>query len=139
MDDFVREALEVFEKDQLIDLIMENGYNGYFPLELFLLKSAYIYSTDELQSMWDSVYADALMMDQKKDSSGASYLADCSNMYFDQIRKIDDDTVQRKLAQKLVKDLYRACEEDGIGMYSDDEWMYMEIAEKIEKHYEESR
>ena len=112
---------------------------SYFPLELFRLKSAYIYSVDELQSMWDNVYADALMMDWKKDSSGASYLADCSNMYFDQIRKIDDETVQRELAQKVVKDLYRACEEDGIGMYSDDEWMYMEIVKKIEKHDEESR
>ena len=44
MDELVRDALEAFEKDELIDVIIENGYNGYFPLELFLLKSAYTYS-----------------------------------------------------------------------------------------------
>ena len=109
MDELVRDALEAFEKDELIDVILENGN------------------------------ADALMMDRKKDSSGACYLAGCSDMYFEQIRKLDDEAIQRKLAQKLVKDLYRACEDDGIGMYSDDEWMYMCIAEKIEKHYEISR
>ena len=139
MDELVRDALEAFEKDELLDVIIENGYNGYFPLELFLLKSAYTYSADELQILWGNAYADALMMDRKKDSSGACYLADCSNMYFEQIRKLDDEAIQRKLAQKLVKDLYRACEEDGIGMYSDSEGMYMAIAEKIEKHYEISR
>ena len=63
MDELVRDALEAFEKDELIDVIIENGYNGYFPLELFLLKSVYTYSVDELQSLWENAYADALMMD----------------------------------------------------------------------------
>ena len=139
MDELVRDALEAFEKDELIDVIIENGYNGYFPLELFLLKSAYTYSVDELQSLWENAYADALMMDRKKDSSGACYLADCLNLYFEQIRKLNDEAIQHKLAQKLVRDLYRAYEEDGIGMYSDSEGTYMEIAEKIEMYYGKCR
>lgn len=31
----------------------------------------------------------------------------------------------------LVDDLTKASEEDGIGMYSDSEWIYNEVREKI--------
>ena len=33
----------------------------------------------------------------------------------------------------LVNDLTKASEEDGIGMYSDFEWIYDEVREKIEE------
>lgn len=33
----------------------------------------------------------------------------------------------------LVDDLTRASEEDGIGMYTDSEWVYGEVKEKIKE------
>ena len=35
--------------------------------------------------------------------------------------------------QMLIDDLVRAREEDGIGMYTGDEWLYDEVREKIEE------
>lgn len=40
---------------------------------------------------------------------------------------------QAKVLQMLVDDLTRASEEDGIGMYTDSEWVYDEVKEKIKE------
>ena len=40
---------------------------------------------------------------------------------------------QAKVLQILVDDLTRASEEDGIGMYTDSEWVYDEVKEKIKE------
>lgn len=37
----IREILATFRKEDLIDLVIDNSDNGYYPLELFLLKADY--------------------------------------------------------------------------------------------------
>jgi hypothetical protein len=37
----------------------------------------------------------------------------------------------------FVNCLTNAAEQDGIGMYTDSEWMYLEVRDEIEKYMEE--
>ena len=46
------EILDTLDKEELIDLIVEYGDNGYYPLDLFLLRSKHEYTAGELENHW---------------------------------------------------------------------------------------
>lgn len=82
----VREALEEFDKESLIDLVIEYGDNGDYPLEIFLLKSKFSYSSEELETMWNRIYSEAVEMDERNDERCADLLRDGAEMYFEHIK-----------------------------------------------------
>lgn len=130
----VREALEEFDKESLIDLVIEYGDNGYYPLEIFFLKSKFSYSSEELETMWNRIYSEAVEMDERNDERCADLLRDGAEMYFEHIKQIVDTELRHEMCQALIEDLNRASVEDGIGMKDDSEWVYAEIGEMIEKY-----
>ncbi|WP_028243938.1 hypothetical protein [Pseudobutyrivibrio ruminis] len=99
-----REVLESMNKEDLIDLIIQYGDNGLFPLELH-------------------------------DSNAANVLAIGAELLFEQIRRIDSEELN-PLLETMIGDLERAAEEDGIGMYEDSEWLYLEVKDDIEEYLE---
>lgn len=52
--------------------------------------------------------------------------------------KFDNKKDQAEIIQLLMNDLMAAEEEDGIGMYTDSEWFYDEVREKIKAWSEEA-
>ena len=137
MDLNLREILATMSKETLIDLIIQNAENDYYAIELFLLKSEYAFSEEQLRAMWHYAYNAALMLDKEDDNQGANMLTDCAEMYFEHIKRQKREQLQLEMARDLVNDLIRACTEDGIGMRGDSEWLYMDVAKKIVTYYDE--
>ena len=44
----IREVLDIFDKTDLIDLIIEHADNGFYPHELFMLRADYPFSKSAL-------------------------------------------------------------------------------------------
>ena len=129
----VRDIMEGLSKEDLVDLVLEYSDNGYFPLEPFLLKADYAFTSDDLKEIWESVYEKAREYEDQKSDLGADLLRDVAELCFDHAKKIQNVDERAKVLQMLVDDLTKASEEDGIGMYSDSEWIYDEVREKIEE------
>lgn len=127
----VRDIMEGLSKEDLVDLVLEYSDNGYFPLEPFLLKADYAFTSDDLKEIWESVYEKAREYEDQKSDLGADLLRDVAELCFDHAIKIQNVDERAKVLQMLVDDLTKASEEDGIGMYSDSEWIYDEVREKI--------
>lgn len=127
----VRDIMEGLSKEDLVDLVLEYSDNGYFPLEPFLLKADYAFTSDDLKEIWESVYEKAREYEDQKSDLGADLLRDVAELCFDHAKKIQNVDERAKVLQMLVDDLTKASEEDGIGMYSDSEWIYDEVREKI--------
>lgn len=127
----VRDIMEGLSKEDLVDLVLEYSDNGYFPLEPFLLKADYAFTSDDLKEIWESVYEKAREYEDQKSDLGADLLKDVAELCFDHAKKIQNVDERAKVLQMLVDDLTKASEEDGIGMYSDSEWIYNEVREKI--------
>ena len=127
----VRDIMEGLSKEDLVDLVLEYSDNGYFPLEPFLLKADYAFTSDDLKEIWESVYEKAREYEDQKSDLGADLLRDVAELCFDHAKKIQNVDERAKVLQMLVDDLTKASEEDGIGMYSDSEWIYNEVREKI--------
>ena len=127
----VRDIMEGLSKEDLVDLVLEYSDNGYFPQEPFLLKADYAFTSDDLKEIWESVYEKAREYEDQKSDLGADLLRDVAELCFDHAKKIQNVDERAKVLQMLVDDLTKASEEDGIGMYSDSEWIYNEVREKI--------
>ena len=127
----VRNIMESLSKEDLVDFVLEYSDNGYFPLEPFLLKADYAFTSDDLKEIWESVYEKAREYEDQKSDLGADLLRDVAELCFDHAKKIQNVDERAKVLQMLVDDLTKASEEDGIGMYSDSEWIYNEVREKI--------
>lgn len=130
----IREALECFNKTDLIELIMEYSDNGYFPLELFLLRSDVELSAYELENFWNGIYVKAQEMDQRNDDMGVQLLRDGAEMCFEKAKMISKEEDKQVLCKEIASDLQTAAEEDGIGMKNDSEWIYLEIKKTIEDY-----
>ncbi|WP_027209125.1 hypothetical protein, partial [Butyrivibrio hungatei] len=63
----IREILDSLSKQDLIELLIEYSDNGYFPLDLFLLKAGYRFSAEDLEEYWNDIYDKALEYDRNKD------------------------------------------------------------------------
>lgn len=134
--DSPRDILELMDKHQLVDLIMEYSDNFYFPLELFLLQADYPYSRSDLERLWGDIYSQALEYDENDISKGADYLADMGKLVFKRIKDLKSKSDQRLLCDVLIADLERASTDDGIGMGGDAEWLYDEVREQIQDYLE---
>ncbi|SEA55948.1 hypothetical protein SAMN02910384_01757 [Pseudobutyrivibrio sp. ACV-2] len=128
-----REVLESMNKEDLIELIIQYGDNGLFPIELFTLKAEYDFSYDDLAKCWQEILRKALMMDQDEDGNAAEVLATGAELLFEQIKRIDAEEVNL-LLETMIENLERAAEEDGIGMHEDSEWMYLQVKDDIEEY-----
>ncbi|MGN1382841.1 MAG: hypothetical protein ACI4W2_08500 [Eubacterium sp.] len=129
----VRNIMESLSKEDLVDLVLEYSDNGYFPLEPFLLEADYAFTPDDLREIWESAYEKAREYEDQKSDLGADLLRDVAELCFEHAKKLQNAEEQAEVLQMLVDDLARAREEDGIGMYTDSEWLYDEVREKIEK------
>lgn len=47
----VIDVLDAFSKEQLVNLVIENSDNGWYPLELLLIKMNYNFATADLEKM----------------------------------------------------------------------------------------
>ena len=128
-----REVIERLSKDELVDLVLEYSDNGYFPLEPFLLKSNYAFTRDNLKNIWESAYEEARKYEDQKSDLGADLLSNVAELCFAHAKRLKNANEQEDIMQMLIDDLVRAREEDGIGMYTGDEWLYDEVREKIEE------
>lgn len=128
-----REVLESMNKEDLIELIIQYGDNGLFPIELFTLKAEYDFSYDDLAKCWQEILRKALMMDRDEDGNAAEVLATGAELLFEQIKRIDAEEVN-PLLETMIEDLERAAEEDGIGMHGDSEWLYLQVKDDIEEY-----
>jgi hypothetical protein len=134
----IREILDSLSKQDLIELLIEYSDNGYFPLDLFLLKADYRFSAEDLEKYWNNAYDKALEYDRNKDDSASCLLRDCAEMCFEQAQKLEDDESKKSICDMLIDSLTAASESDGIGMYHDSEWLYIEIRDEISDFVEEN-
>ncbi|MDY3997676.1 MAG: hypothetical protein SOY73_00945 [Blautia sp.] len=130
----IREALECFNNTDLIELIIEYSDNGYFPLELFLLRTDVEFSAYDLENFWNGIYVKAQEMDQRNDDMGVQLLRDGAEMCFEKAKMLSREEDKQILCKEIASDLQTAAEEDGIGMKNDSEWVYLEIKETIEDY-----
>ncbi|MGN1383250.1 MAG: hypothetical protein ACI4W2_10610 [Eubacterium sp.] len=128
-----RDVMENLSKEDLIDLVFEYSDNGYFPLEPFLLRADYAFTLDDLTEIWKSAYEKAKEYEDQTSDLGADLLRDIAELCFEHAKKLQNAEEQAEVLQMLVDDLAKASEEDGIGMYTDSEWLYDEVREKIEE------
>ncbi|MGN1381396.1 MAG: hypothetical protein ACI4W2_01120 [Eubacterium sp.] len=128
-----RDVMENLSKEDLIDLVFEYSDNGYFPLEPFLLRADYAFTLDDLTEIWKSAYEKAKEYEDQTSDLGADLLRDIAELCFEHAKKLQNAEEQAEVLQMLVDDLAKASEEDGIGMYTDSEWLYDEVRGKIEE------
>lgn len=76
----VRDIMEGLSKEDLVDLVLEYSDNGYFPLEPFLLKADYAFTSDDLKEIWESVYEKAREYEDQKSDLGADLLRDVAEL-----------------------------------------------------------
>ena len=128
-----KEVLESLSKEELVDLILEYSDSGYFPLELFILTADYAFTADDIKDLWECSYYQALEYEHQRSDLGAVLLRDVSELCFERAKRFKNADEQEKVLEMLTDDLTRASEEDGIGNYTDSEWLYDEVREEIEK------
>ncbi len=134
----IREILNSLTKENLIDLLIQHSDYGYFPIDLFLLKADYQFSAEELEDSWSDIYDKAREYDNNDFNYAAGLLRDCAEMCFEQSKKLEDDESKKAICNMLIDSLTKACEEDGIGMHYDSEWLYLEVRDSISDYVEEN-
>ena len=122
--------LDIFDKTDLIDLIIEHADNGFYPHELFMLRADYPFSKNALIDIWERAYDKADQMEDNQEPFAADYLNFCAEEIYRLSQKLDA-TESKQVCKMLVDDLARASEEDGIGMHEDSEWIYEKTRDKI--------
>ncbi|OON87446.1 hypothetical protein BXO88_04010 [Oribacterium sp. C9] len=91
---------------------------------------------EEIENSWNGFYLKAQEYTGSDDDKGADYLRDGAELCFEQAKKLSDIEDVKGLCSELVADLTTAAEEDGIGMNTDSEWVYLEIRDKIHDYIE---
>jgi hypothetical protein len=133
----IREILDTISKAELIEMIIQHSDNGYFPLDLFLLRADYPFTGEEIVDCWNDLYDRALQCDRERDDLGADILCDGAKLCLEKIKRLTSREEQKNLCKAFADCLTNAAEQDGIGMYTDSEWMYLEVRDEIEKYMEE--
>lgn len=123
----IREILDTYEKEELIERLINLSDNECLMLDALLLNAPYEFTFDVYKELWDSVYGRAV---QDEDNE-ADILMGAADAIVAKVQEMDDPEMKTKLAKMLVDDLTRASEEDGIGMESDSEWLYMDARDKM--------
>ena len=126
-----REILDTISKQDLIDLIIKYSDNGYFPIDLFLMKANQGLTAGDIENHWNGVYEKALEYMREENELCADYLRDGAELCFEQAKNLSDQEECKILCREISDDLTTAAEKDGIGMNTDSEWLYLEVREKI--------
>ena len=134
----IREVLNTFSKEELIELIIEYSDNGYYDLDLFLMRADQEMSAGEIENTWNGFYVKAQEYTGDEDDKGADYLRDGAELCFEQAKKLPKIEDVKVLCNEFVADLTAAAEQDGIGMNTDSEWVYLEMRDKIQNYIEEN-
>ena len=134
----IREILNTFSKEELIDLIIEYSDNGYYDLDLFLMRADTEPCAGEIENSWNGFYVKAQEYIGSEDDKGADYLRDGAELCFAQAKKLPKIEDVEVLCNELVADLTAAAEQDGIGMNTNSEWVYLEIRDKIQDYIEKN-
>ena len=134
----IREVLNTFSKEELIELIIEYSDNGYYDLDLFLMRADQEISAGEIENTWNGFYVKAQEYTGDEDDKGADYLRDGAELCFEQAKKLSKIEDVKVLCNEFVADLTAAAEQDGIGMNTDSEWVYLEMRDKIQNYIEEN-
>lgn len=134
----IREVLNSFSKEELIELIIEYSDNGYFDLDLFLMRADEASLAGDIENSWNSFYVKAQEYTGDEDDRGADYLRDGAELCFEQAKKLPKVEDVKVLCNEIVADLTAAAEQDGIGMNTDSEWVYLEVRDKIQDYIEKN-
>ena len=134
----IRETLNTFSKEELIELIIEYSDNGYYDLNLFLMRADTPLCAGEIENSWNGFYVKAQEYTGDEDDKGADYLRDGAELCFEQAKKLPKIEDVKVLCNEIVADLTVAAEQDGIGMNTDSEWVYLEIRDKIQDYIEKN-
>ena len=126
------------KKEELIELIIEYSDNGYYDLDLFLMRADQEMSAGEIENTWNGFYVKAQEYNGDEDDKGADYLRDGAELCFEQAKKLSKIEDVKVLCNEFVADLTAAAEQDGIGMNTDSEWVYLEMRDKIQNYIEEN-
>lgn len=130
----IREELNSINKADLIDIIIELSDNGYYPLELFLLRGSSAMDGLELENHWNAIYEEALKQDEVNPDFAADILRIGAELCFKKAKMFSNEGDIRNFCQMMVADLHDAAESDGIGMESDSEWIYLDYADQLEAY-----
>ena len=134
----IREILDSFSKEELIDLIIEYSDNGYYNLNLFLMRADTGLCAGDIENTWNGFYVKAQEYTGDEDDRGADYLRDGAELCFEQAKKLSRIEDVKVLCNEIVADLTAAAEQDGIGMNTDSEWVYLEIRDKIQDYIDKN-
>lgn len=134
----IRETLNTFSKEELIELIIEYSDNGYYDLDLFLMRADTPPCAGDIENSWNGFYVKAQEYTGDEDDKGADYLRDGAELCFEQAKKLPKIEDVKVLCNEIVADLTAAAEQDGIGMNTDSEWVYLEIRDKIQDYIEKN-
>lgn len=134
----IREVLNSFSKEELIELIIEYSDNGYFDLDLFLMRADEASLAEDIENSWNGFYVKAQEYTGDADDRGADYLRDGAELCFEQAKKLPKVEDVKVLCNEIVADLTAAAEQDGIGMNTDSEWVYLEVRDKIQDYIEKN-
>ena len=102
-------------------------------MDPFLLRADYAFTPDNLKEIWERAYEEAWVYEDQKSDLGADLLRNVAELCFDYAKRLENTDDQAQVLQMLIDDLVRASEVDGIGGYTDSEWLYDEVREKIEE------
>ncbi len=130
----IREELNLINKADLIDVIIELCDNGYYPWELFLLRGPSAVNSLELENYWNAIYENARMKEEVDSDLAADILRTGAELCFKKAKMFSNEEDTRKFCQMMVADLHDAAESDGIGMESDSEWIYLDYADQLEAY-----
>lgn len=130
----IREELDAISKGDLIDLIIELSDNGYYPLELCLLRGPSILDGQELENSWNALYEDARQRNEVNPEQAADILREGAALCLEKAKMFPSKDDVHDFCQMMIADLHNAAESDGIGMKGDSEWVYLEYAELLEKY-----
>lgn len=130
----IREELDAMSKWDLIDLIIELSDNGYYPLELCLLRGPSILDGYELENSWNALYEDARQRNEVNPEQAADILREGAALCLEKAKMFPSKDDLHDFCQMMIEDLRNAAESDGIGMKSDSEWIYLEYAELLKKY-----
>lgn len=129
----IEEKLLELDREELVQLMVEQSGQNVLPLEYTLLSSSVKLTSAELMRCWKEIFQDAIRKDKQKDDMASDMLAEASNFCFDKAKQLHNEVEATQLLEYIQKDLISAAEEYGIGMEKDQEWMYLAVEEEIRK------
>lgn len=130
----IREELDSISKEDLIELIIELSDNGYYPLELYLLRGSSILDGQKLENSWNNIYEDARRRNEINPDQAADILREGAELCLEKAKMFPNNEDVHVFCQMMIADLHNAAESDGIGMKSDSEGIYLEYAEFLKKY-----